>query len=135
MRPQEPSIAVPNGTISRRKMLKRVGAGAAIAWSAPVLMSIQAPAYAQASPTCEVYDCLKEQRCGEGPGCPAPGCEDFSKCALMIDNSCICVQQPQCSFPDCTSDADCEAQLGPGWRCGKAENCACPTGCFFPCPT
>jgi hypothetical protein len=34
-------------SISRRAMLKRIGAGAAIAWSAPVLSSFRTPAFAQ----------------------------------------------------------------------------------------
>ena len=33
--------------ISRRRILKRIGGGAVIAWSAPVLTSIRAPAYAE----------------------------------------------------------------------------------------
>ena len=48
--------------ISRRRMLKRVGAGAAIAWTAPILTSVHSPAFAQ-------Y-----------PGCAAP-------CAACFDSS------------------------------------------------
>jgi extensin-like protein len=36
--------------ISRRKMLKRIGAGAAVVWTAPILTSVRVPAYA-ASPS------------------------------------------------------------------------------------
>jgi hypothetical protein len=35
------------GSVSRRAMLKRIGAGAAVAWSAPVITSIRTPAFAQ----------------------------------------------------------------------------------------
>jgi hypothetical protein len=39
------------GSVSRRAMLKRIGAGAAVAWSAPVITSIRTPAFAQYPPT------------------------------------------------------------------------------------
>jgi hypothetical protein len=35
------------GSVSRREMLKRLGATAGVAWAAPVLTSIRTPAYAQ----------------------------------------------------------------------------------------
>jgi hypothetical protein len=120
--------------ISRRRMIKRMGAGAAVAWSAPVLMSIQSPAFAQASPTCEVFDCIKFPLCGQAPGCPTspPECQGHP-CVRLFDNSCICVNNGQPSVPDCDSDDDCEAQFGPGFRCGPVENCGASTGCFLPC--
>jgi CHRD domain len=51
MIPEEPQGA---GDISRRKMLKRVGAGVAVAWTAPILTSVRVPAYAQVSPGCRL---------------------------------------------------------------------------------
>jgi hypothetical protein len=47
MNPEEPQGA---GGISRRRMLRRMGAGVAIAWTAPILTSVRVPAYAQPSP-------------------------------------------------------------------------------------
>jgi hypothetical protein len=47
MNSEEPQGA---GGISRRRMLRRVGAGVAIAWTAPILTSVRVPAYAQPSP-------------------------------------------------------------------------------------
>src|SRR2546426_3328048 len=44
MIPEEPQVVVG---ISRRRMLKRIGAGAAVAWSAPILTSVRTPAFAQ----------------------------------------------------------------------------------------
>jgi hypothetical protein len=43
--------------LSRRRLLKRIGAGAAVAWSAPVLTSFHAPAFA-ASPACDWSVCV-----------------------------------------------------------------------------
>jgi hypothetical protein len=123
--------------ISRRRMLKRLGAGTAVAWSVPILMSIKSPAFAQASPSCDVFSCIEQQRCGSTPGCPAlpPGC-DTGGCAVLNGGGCICSDSAFCSDPACSSDADCEAQFGPGYRCAPVNaDCGCPgnTGCFLPC--
>lgn len=50
MTPEEPQVP---GDISRRRMLKRIGAGAAVAWTAPILTSVRVPAFAQ-YPTCRL---------------------------------------------------------------------------------
>jgi hypothetical protein len=47
--------------VSRRSALKKIGAGAAIAWSAPVIMSVGQPAFAA--------------------GTPAPACTTCTDCA------------------------------------------------------
>ena len=61
---------VPRNRISRRTVLKRVGAGAAIAWTAPVIASIRVPAFAQAegSPLCDA--CVATTI--DPPGPPGP---------------------------------------------------------------
>jgi hypothetical protein len=44
---------MPEGTrneVSRRRMLERIAAGAAVGWSAPVLSSVPTPAFAQYPP-------------------------------------------------------------------------------------
>ena len=43
----------PRNRLSRRTILKRVGAGAAIAWTAPVIASVRVPAFAVGSGTCD----------------------------------------------------------------------------------
>lgn len=71
MAPEESQGA---GGISRRKMLKRVGAGAAVAWTAPILTSVSVPAYAQ-SPTCRVVTRMDGSQ--EVPPVPTPGTGTF----------------------------------------------------------
>jgi hypothetical protein len=72
--------------ISRRKMLKRIGAGAAIAWSAPILTSIKTPAFAQNS----VVPCSGCAACG-----PLLPCNNSDTCQCWMESSdqgtgCVC---------------------------------------------
>ncbi|MGH2557363.1 MAG: CHRD domain-containing protein [Actinomycetota bacterium] len=71
MTPEEPQGA---GGISRRRMLKRVGAGAAVAWTAPILMSVRVPAFAQ-SPVCRLASHMEGEQ--EVPPVPTPGTGTF----------------------------------------------------------
>jgi hypothetical protein len=120
------------GGISRRKMLKRVGASAAVAWSAPVLMSVKTPAYAQASPSCLPFDCISfRASCGPSGCTVPPGCDPINQnqCVLLVDGSCFCTAGPRGGVP-CDSDADCSD----GRRCCLLEpNCNRPRVCCSPC--
>src|SRR6266545_6958811 len=78
--------AVAEEGISRRRMLKRVGAGAAVAWSAPVLTSLRVPAFAQSAlcPNgCADILCFSEEEfiCGGGGTCI---------CTRTTENDCFC---------------------------------------------
>lgn len=124
MSPEE--IEVKDG-ISRRRMLKRIGAGAAIAWSAPILTSIRTPAFAQYGEfPCTLCDpnvpCNVLDPCG-----PSGTCACFVR---ISDNKCHCGAFPSnfCSdYPPCSSDADCPS----GQTCYAS---CCPTGiCRGPC--
>jgi hypothetical protein len=48
----------PREDISRRRMLRRIGAGAAVAWTVPVLTSIRTPAFAATAPSCDWSTCV-----------------------------------------------------------------------------
>jgi hypothetical protein len=103
--------------ITRRRMLKRIGAGAAVAWSAPVLSSLRAPAFAQATPVCA-------------------GCTDF-ECAPPIEECgagaggfrCFC-DQDLAGNCQCLNDAFCSVLLacGTGGLCPPNFHCI-PTSC------
>lgn len=114
--------------ISRRRLLRRLGAGTAAAWATPVLSSITTPAYAQASPTCAPLNCENPEQCGPGASCTLPPeCNrNFSACTVLMDGSCFCTDGPFCGAdPICQTDADCE-RFGPNYRCGRMDpNCAC----------
>lgn len=116
--------------ISRRSMLKRLGAGAAVAWSAPVISSLGRPAFAQTTPVCDPVDCEAfpcgdfERPCGENPD-TGP-----CICALTVEGGCECFQ------PICLEDDDCE--LGEPCREGYAcvnQDCCGYSFCAALCNT
>ena len=118
--------------ISRRTILKRIGAGAAVAWSAPILTSIATPAFAQAS----------GGRCAGG-NCPP--CNFGSQCGngcacVGIPDTCFCSNVGAC-FGDhdiCKNDQDCDQFTGPGSKCAPcnfgSQFCGNFDSCWGPCP-
>jgi hypothetical protein len=122
MNPEEPSTAVPEDGISRRRMLKRIGAGAAVAWSAPILTSLRTPAFAQ-SAQCP---CDVNTPCNFAIDCNSSG--GICNCWVLTDRSgCWCGPFDACSnHAPCSSNADCAS----GERC--IENC-CGMLCYAPC--
>jgi hypothetical protein len=126
MNPEESDLDVSRNGISRRRMLKRIGAGAAIAWSAPVLTSLRAPAFAQESP------------CDPGAGCdlntpcnvpiPCLGGNPACNCWVLSNRSaCFCGPIVPCS----------DLQFcGPGDSCPYGQVCVencCGKLCYSPC--
>jgi CHRD domain-containing protein len=69
MNSEEPQGA---GGISRRRMIRRMGAGVAIAWTAPILTSVRVPAYAQVSPGCQLRASMDGAQEAPNP-VPTPG--------------------------------------------------------------
>jgi hypothetical protein len=116
--------------ISRRRMLKRVGAGAAIAWSAPILSSLRTPAFAQYPVRCTECAgdfCFGQTICGDsGPfGC---------NCAQVVEaeTTCFCYEDDFCSNRDtCTEQSDCPAGQTCVHTCCDAA-LGTPV-CFSPC--
>jgi hypothetical protein len=123
--------------ISRRRMLKRIGAGAAVAWSAPIISSLRTPAFAQYPPRCAPTDVLcgnTDPPCGGTSGCPE--CPEFiGACAGLDDGSCFCWFVGGCRIapgdPICQTDSDC----GPGGKCAPTvcDECAGNRICLAPC--
>jgi len=105
---------VDSGGISRRKMLRRIGAGAAIAWTAPVLTSMRAPAFAQGTIGCP----------GGGLPCQAPG-DPCTGQVLCGNQGCFCNQNVTDGLPNgnycCTVPTDCTNQ-------DCRNNSDCPAG-------
>ena len=142
MTPDEPVNEFAAEGISRRKLLKRIGVGAAIAWTAPIITSLHTPAGAASGgcPNCPSTGCPGSdfQPC-DGGGCLSGSCYGGLGCFTFQDmeGNCICVQNEFCSCAAaCVSSADsgpCQQCLG-NTGCGSGGICAdcCGTNCHKP---
>src|ERR687896_2260876 len=97
---------LPRESVSRRSVLKGMGAGAAIAWSAPVLQSLSSPAHAQAygcGPTCSDVFCVPPaEQCGEG------GPFAFCLCSQTAEGDCFCAEDRGCGgIETCSESEEC----------------------------
>lgn len=113
--------------ISRRRMLKRIGAGAAVAWSAPILTSIRTPVFAQAGcySGCADILCFSEEEfaCNDAGTCI---------CTRTTEDTCFCGDGacPCDTYPPCSSSADCASGQACGLLC-----CTQDLRCLPPCGT
>jgi hypothetical protein len=111
-----------NERVSRRRMIKRLAAATAVAWSAPVLSSVHTPpAFAQMSdggPPCRCV-ALGEPgstHCANQPDCGAEVSGNPCSCLADIHHQCQCHSCVLCENPavvSCASAGDCPA----GWIC------------------
>jgi hypothetical protein len=103
--------------LSRRGLIKGVGAGTALAWSAPTILGVGSQAFA-GSPTCPspCTDCFSIS-CGV----QSSVCGNNCLCSIDTEDNCFCAQNVFGSG-ECTTSADCEANE----RCMNicARNCA-----------
>ena len=104
--------------VSRRTMLKRIGAGAAVAWTAPILTSIRSPAFAQS--VCD---------------CPECACSDASPvCGSDANGDCFCAPEQGTGECTCISNAFGSGGACGGPTCPPGEACIrhCSDGCAQP---
>ena len=128
-----PDDVTPNG-MDRRRMLKQVGLGAAIVWTAPVISSIESRAAAASAPgggTCKRVSCCDGTNNPVGcAGTPADICAGPTLgqcfCGQATEGQCVCLLDTS-DFSSCTSSADC----GPGRAC--VDTCL-GTVCLPFCP-
>ena len=100
--------------LSRRTLIKRIGAGTAVVWAAPVVTNLASPAFAQTG-----YGRCSD--CDQGAGF----CANQPACGNDGNNPCACVTGPDvcgchsCIFCDHASVTSCaaDAQCPPGWVC------------------
>lgn len=129
MRPQQPALEASVPAISRRKLLKRIGAGAAIAWATPVLSTVRTPAFAQSPPFPCSDVCDPNRPCHEEDLCGPPG--TICTCLALVGGPCVCGDRRSffcADYRPCDSDEDCP----PGQRCYEAC-CPSPGICRGPC--
>jgi hypothetical protein len=113
--------------ISRRRMLKRIGAGAAIAWSAPVLSSLRTPAYAQypACARCEACLVVGAPQCGPDPLSCGP--DGDCLCVITTEGNCDCFERGP-GGASCVDSDDCQ----PNERCLTVGQFCCTTNQCLP---
>lgn len=139
--------------ISRRTALKRIGVGTAVVWAAPMVMSIETPAFAGSVP-CTNCDntCPKNgNMCGPGNFCfrrPAGGCicTHANDCGSGNHGACPngdsdCPTGTFCAITCCGSGGTETAQIcvspadppsTPGWNYAGYYNCNTDADCTSP---
>jgi len=126
MNPEKSEIGVSETGISRRKMLKRIGAGAAVAWTAPVLTSLRTPALAVESPCDPGAPCNLLMPCNV----PIPCQNGNVNCNCWVNSAhtaCFCGNLESC---------DLHQPCGPGDSCPYGQVCVencCGKLCYGPC--
>ena len=113
---------------SRRSLLKKIGAGGAMVWAAPIITSAS-PVGGPLS-ACPAVD----WNCGDPVAecaSPAPPAGGFiCVCDIDVEGNPFCWNDTFCSgLPLCGTSAECP----PGWRC--VTNCCGTPTCFPPCGT
>jgi hypothetical protein len=130
---ERPGIEGSESRVSRRRIIQRIGAGTALAWSAPVLQSLASPTYAQASPTatcstCSDDPCFGQTLCEESPNSCFGG---VCGCVKTTEGDCFCYCNFACgSTSTCASSSDCPS----GQRCSTLTCCGPQGVCLPACP-
>src|SRR5437879_816786 len=105
-------------SVSRRTMLKRIGAAGAVAWVAPAISSLNTPAFAASGP---------KQGCDNPIPCANP-CGPGCTCVPTTEESGFCHQGISCDGAQtCSTSRECPA----GWAC--ASTCCAGLICVPPC--
>jgi hypothetical protein len=107
--------------ISRRSAIKRIGVVGAVAWSAPVLSSMSAPAFAQGGTP------------GPNPECAGATCTTFRQCAAN-NPDCVCTTVfggGGFCVPGSTS-CGVTGVCGPAGECPPGNICVIETCCGEP---
>ena len=118
--------------VSRRRMIKRLGAATAVAWTAPVLSSLGRPAFGQPGNYDGCLDCVPmgqpgDVHCAQQPDCGAEASGNPCSClrsrSAIPEGECQC---HSCVFCDNPAITPCGTQAGAG---------PCPSGwiCSLSC--
>ena len=130
---ERPGVEGPEGRVSRRKIIQRIGAGTALAWSAPVLQSLASPVHAQGASPVPPTPCPQGVPCGDSCGnfglCGSSPCPlDTCHCSVNTEGNCFCWNNAFCSDIDtCGSSSECQ----PGYECFE-NTCCGPQGVCLP---
>lgn len=103
--------------ISRRRMIKRLGAATAVAWTAPVLSSLGTPAFAQQASCsgCVALGQPGDVHCAQQPDCGAEPSGNPCSCLRTDRDTCAC---HSCVFCDNPAVTPCQPEgCPPGFVC------------------
>jgi hypothetical protein len=115
-------MAVTDERVSRRRLLKRAGAGAAAVGAGSMITAATAsaafdPGFSTACAPQGCGECANQQACGTG-----------CFCITTSSGCCFCHESSSCAeLVACSTDADCH----PGWAC--AYSCCGGTLCLPHC--
>ena len=123
--------------LSRRTVLKRIGAGTAIAWATPIVATMNTPAFAASPPSgddcldCAGHICLDQGPCGDTG--PLRGCF----CSQVVGNTsqCFCYENRFCSdvTPCPNGQGDCPGNTTCAHSC--CDSSVGSPVCLPPCGT
>jgi hypothetical protein len=118
--------------VSRRRLVRRLGVGTAVAWFTPVVTSLGSVAEASCCQCVEGGTCDCEWTCGGelvkcGEGCGPLG---VAYCSFDVDHNCFCWEDSFCSeLTDCVQNLDCP----PGYACIPDTCCGDSPKCLPAC--
>jgi hypothetical protein len=121
--------------VSRRDALKKIGIGAGIAWSAPVVLSFYNAAGAATGSPDNSTTTTAETLPPLHPECTGAACMEFDPGCSSTNPDCICVSTPDPSVSFCVPGATvCEVGpvCAPDLTCPPGMFCAINTCCGFP---
>ena len=122
------SETLEESRVSRKKMLKRMGVGAAALWTAPIVLSAETPAFAGAlNKLCQKTALQTGQAsCWVCPAANSPcGTTGCCFCFTLVSGCCFCGNDYFCgNVPPC-------GQCPSGWKCGIT--CCGTKDCIPPC--
>jgi hypothetical protein len=110
------------GSVSRRTMLKRIGAAGAVAWVTPVISSLTTPAYADGIGSLPGGRCSPPGNCQRGfTNCGTCGEIDGSFCFTTPTGAGFCGADSFCDEVQPCASGSCPA----GFECAVGSGCDC----------
>jgi hypothetical protein len=114
-------MALSEERVTRGRLLKRAGVGAAALGAGSMLTATTASANAPPSRACAEPGASGCSTCPAAAH-PCPGGTGCCYCFITTEGCCFCAEDFFCDVPSCTSSSQCP----PGWAC--VPNTCCGAG-------
>ncbi len=110
------------GSVSRRTVLKRIGAAGAVAWVTPVISSLTTPAHAAGVVSAPGAPCDTPGNCDNGfSQCGTCGDFESSSCYTNPAGAGFCAEDAFCAGLQTCAPGSCP----PGYECAVGTACNC----------